>query len=476
MGDVVLDEIQGLVRTGFKRLTSARYLLFSVGDQAAARRWLGGLPLTSAGHRPAEERPTRAVQIAFTYAGLEILGLDQRALGDLSEELREGMVTDHRQRILGDHGDSDPESWTWGGPKNDPIHGALLLYAADGDQLEALASEVRAGAGVTWLDPALDTSWLPGDKEQFGFHDGVAQPNVLGVQAEQPGFDVVAPGEVLLGYPNQYGKLPRAPRIAGHSALLPGGNDFGRGGSYLVMRQLAQDVAGLWTWARETAERLHVADLFPAAEDPGVLVAAKMVGRWPNGAPLVRWPDAEPDTNDPDVVTDNSFRYFADDPHGLACPLGSHIRRANPRDWFLADDPTEALAVADHHRILRRGRAYGPPLVADMNTAELSRAPDDGASRGLMFLCLNANIGRQFEFVQHTWMNGPKFGGLHAGADPLVGDQKPETSARDLPPSFIIQAEPARLRCTDIRRFVTTCGGAYFFLPSIPAVRYLASL
>ena len=111
-----------------------------------------------------------------------------------------------------------------------------------------------------------------------------------------------------------------------------------------------------------------------------------------------------------------------------------------------------------------------------MDTALLSRAADDGVPRGLMFLCLNANIGRQFEFVQHTWMNGPKFGGLHAGADPLVGDQQPETSARDLPPSFVIQAKPARLRCTNIRRFVTTRGGAYFFLPSIPAVRYLASL
>jgi len=476
VGDVVLDEIQGLVRTGFKALTSARYLLFAVDDLQAARRWLGGLSVTSAGHRPADERPTRAVNIAFTYAGLKKLQLDQRALGDLSEELREGMITEHRKRILGDHGASDPKSWLWGGPGMAEIHGALLLFAADADELEALTGEARVADGITWLEPALDTSWLPGRKEQFGFHDGIAQPNLLGVHTEQPGFDVVAPGEVLLGYPNQYGKLPRAPRIDGRSELLPRGDDFGRGGSYLVFRQLEQKVADLWSWARETAERLHVGDLFPAAADPGICVAAKMVGRWPNGAPLVRWPDAEPDTGDPDVLTDNSFRYAADDPHGLACPLGSHIRRANPRDWFLADDPGEALAVADHHRILRRGRAYGPPLVADMDTALLSRAADDGVPRGLMFLCLNANIGRQFEFVQHTWMNGPKFGGLHAGADPLVGDQQPETSARDLPPSFVIQAKPARLRCTNIRRFVTTRGGAYFFLPSIPAVRYLASL
>ncbi len=475
-GDVVLDEIQGLVRTGFKALTSARYLLFNIVNKAAARQWLGGLTLTSAGHRAKGEQPTRAVQIAFTYAGLETLELEQRALDDLSEELREGMVTDHRQRILGDHGESDPDEWAWGGPKTAAIHGALLLYAANGDELETLTAEVRAAAGVTWLDPPLETSWLPGSKEHFGFHDGIAQPDLLGVHAEQPGFNVVAPGEVLLGYPNQYGKLPRAPCIAGRSDRLPGGNDFGRGGTYLVMRQLAQDVAKLWSWARETAERLHVAELFPAARDPGICVAAKMVGRWPNGAPLVRWPDAEPDTGDPDVVTDNSFRYFAEDPHGLACPLGSHIRRANPRDWFLADDPGSALEVADNHRIIRRGRAYGPPLVDDMDTAALSRAPHDGESRGLMFICLNANIGRQFELVQHTWLNGPKFGGMDAGADPLVGDQRPATSARDLPPSFVIQAEPARLRCTGIPSFVTTRGGAYFFLPSIPAVRYLASL
>ena len=294
VGDVVLDEIQGLVRTGFKALTSARYLLFAVDDLQAARRWLGGLSVTSAGHRPADERPTRAVNIAFTYAGLKKLQLDQRALGDLSEELREGMITEHRKRILGDHGASDPKSWLWGGPGMAEIHGALLLFAADADELEALTGEARVADGITWLEPALDTSWLPGRKEQFGFHDGIAQPNLLGVHTEQPGFDVVAPGEVLLGYPNQYGKLPRAPRIDGRSELLPRGDDFGRGGSYLVFRQLEQKVADLWSWARETAERLHVGDLFPAAADPGICVAAKMVGRWPNGAPLVRWPTPRP--------------------------------------------------------------------------------------------------------------------------------------------------------------------------------------
>jgi deferrochelatase/peroxidase EfeB len=95
---------------------------------------------------------------------------------------------------------------------------------------------------------------------------------------------------------------------------------------------------------------------------------------------------------------------------------------------------------------------------------------DDGVKRGLVFICLNADIERQFEFVQQTWLNNPVFSGLSEEVDPLVGN---------LPKGdciFTVQAQPLRSRVHDLTRFVTVKGGAYFFLPSMRALRYLASL
>ena len=103
-----------------------------------------------------------------------------------------------------------------------------------------------------------------------------------------------------------------------------------------------------------------------------------------------------------------------------------------------------------------------------------------------MFLCLNSDIERQFEFVQQTWVNNPVFGGLNGEVDPLIGNiNRTETSSVDPnPPAgeaqpdaiFTVQADPLRTRVHDLKRFVTVKGGAYFFLPSIRALRYLASL
>ena len=157
----------------------------------------------------------------------------------------------------------------------------------------------------------------------------------------------------------------------------------------------------------------------------------------------------------------NNFAYFDKDPHGLACPIGSHIRRSNPRD-ALGPDPPTALNSANRHRILRRGRSYGRHLENPM--------VDDGADRGLHFICLNSDIERQFEFVQQTWINNPVFAGLDGEVDPLVGNLKKGDAI------FTVQAEPLRHRVHNLSRFVVVKGGSYFFLPSIRALKYLASL
>jgi Dyp-type peroxidase family len=186
-------------------------------------------------------------------------------------------------------------------------------------------------------------------------------------------------------------------------------------------------------------------------------LGAKFVGRWMSGAPLVLSPKEDNDT----LKNENNFAYYANDPQGLACPIGSHVRRSNPRD-SLGSDPTTAVNSANRHRILRRGRSYGKRAADPM--------VEDGLERGLHFICLNSDIERQFEFVQQTWINNPVFSGLDGEVDPLVGNLSKGDSI------FTVQATPLRRRVPGLSRFVVMKGGAYFFLPGLRALKYLGSL
>ena len=216
---------------------------------------------------------------------------------------------------------------------------------------------------------------------------------------------------------------------------------------------MAQDVAKFWNFLDNATRDPH-GKSDPYARDR---LGAKFVGRWKSGAPLV----LSPKCDDRTLGEENNFAYFDKDAHGFSCPIGSHIRRANPRD-SLGPDAKTAFNSAKRHRILRRGRSYGhrleDPLV------------DDGLDRGLIFICLNSDIERQFEFVQQTWINNPVFGGLDGEVDPLIGN---------LPKGdciFTVQDQPLRTRVHNLSRFVTVKGGAYFFLPSIRALKYFSSL
>ena len=129
----------------------------------------------------------------------------------------------------------------------------------------------------------------------------------------------------------------------------------------------------------------------------------------------------------------------------------------------------KSIEVGKRHRILRRGREYGKPVNPEdlFNTnVPVGEEPD----RGLHFLCFCANIARQFEFIQHTWVNNANFNGLYDDTDPLLGVHSPNRG------TFTLQADPVRKRVTGLLRFVSVLGGAYFFMPGISAVRYLASL
>ncbi|MFI2206564.1 Dyp-type peroxidase [Streptomyces sp. NPDC020192] len=461
-----LDDIQGLVTRGYRTLTSACFLvLATAGPAATARAALGRLaPRVTNG---LSEPSDTAVNVALTSDGLRRLGLATPELNGFPYEFVVGMTDPDRSRFLGDVGESAPRYWQWGGPAGPPVHVLVMLYARDGGWLEQLEAEMRRevlAPGAFTETVRLGTVELTG-REHFGFRDGISQPLIEGLSkaaaARDGGTDgeqVVRAGEFVLGYPNEYGLLtdrPLLPPAYDPLGVLPrapeGGVDFGRNGSYLVFRQLRQNVEAFRDYL-DAETRRPDGSSDPAAQEA---LAARMLGRWPGGAPLVRAPEHD----DPALATDNGFGYYATDPDGLRCPLGAHIRRANPRDSL---DPrpgsADSVAVGRRHRLLRRGRPYGPDGTGD--------APD---ARGLHFLGLNANISRQFEFIQHTWLDNPNFNGLHDGPDPIVAPRQDRRS------TFTEQGRPFRTRHLGLPQFVTVQGGAYFFLPGLKALHCLCT-
>jgi Dyp-type peroxidase family len=461
-------DVQGLVSRGYGGLGSARILLLSLGPPDAGRAWLRDL---AARVTPADRsKPPSAVNVAFTSSGLRALGARTAALDGFSTEFREGITQEHRTRILGDVGPSAPETWDWGGPGGPAVDAALLVYAPDAGALSALAGQELAAAtshGLTAVRRLDATPLGDPNREHFGFADGISQPTIAGLHPAGLPANTVKAGEFVLGYPNEYGyRTPRPvlPASADPDRVLfrdpdTGGPDLGMNGTYLVLRQIAQDVRGFWTYL----DRITRGPGGAPDTDARVALAARWVGRWPGGAPLV----VSPERDDPAMAARNDFGYHQADPDGLRCPLGAHIRRAHPRDSLDPEPGTErSIAVDRRHRIVRRGRSYGPQATPE----ELFAAPAgaDEQERGLHFISVNANISRQFEFLQQTWLNNPKFAGLYDDADVIVG------RAADGGASFTVQGRPVRRRLVDVPRFTAVRGGAYLFMPGLAALRYLA--
>jgi deferrochelatase/peroxidase EfeB len=311
------------------------------------------------------------------------------------------------------------------------------------------------------------------NREAFGFADGISQPIIRGTRrwiAMRDANHVVEPGEIVLGYPDNRRRLPPSPSVLAADDpdhLLPSfgsdpfrerpdfsrpqptsERDFGRNGAFLVVRQLAQDKSGFRRFVEAAARRLDGDARAPA--DPvrrREWIMAKLVGRWPDGTSLVRYPHAPGTADDRLARPDNDFLYGADDRSGLRCPLGAHIRRMNPRD-SLAPEQAETIAITNRHRILRVGRNY-----------------KQGREAGIFFMCLNADIERQFEFVQQTWARGSAFHGLDNEVDCLA--PRGATSCISIPtPEGSIVLER-------MKNFVAVRGGGYFFMPGRRAIRFL---
>ena len=494
---IVFEDIQGLVRFAHGRLSETSFLLLEVTDASAARAWLRSAPVTTAAL--VSPLPATALQLAFTADGLRALEVPDAVIEDFSDEFIYGMCSDEsRSRRLGDSGANAPGNWAWGGQAEDHPHLLLMLYALPG-RLESWQASVQGTEfeRAFRLRQKLPTFSL-GAIEPFGFVDGISQPSIDWERKQSTDLhqrdryaNLLAAGEVLLGYPNEYGEYTQRPLIDPQddpgSGILPaaeeapGFRDFGCNGSYLVVRQLHQDVPKFWQFVdREAGSN--------SAERERL--AALMVGRQRDGTPLIP-PCSEsiPGIDDSeDSIAGNRFT-FEHDPDGHQCPVSAHIRRSNPRSGdfppgvsglisrlirilgFARKHPREDLVASTRfHRIVRRGRTYGSLLTVE--DAVKPGAPE--GERGLQFICLVANISRQFEFVQNAWAMSAKFGGVHNQSDPLLGNRQPleDGSATD---RFCIPAKQGPARCLrGLPQFVTVRGGAYFFMPGIRALRYIA--
>lgn len=489
MNPVDYSDVQGLARFGYGKLVEASYLLLRIRDAAAARAWLAAAPVSTAEYR--QTPPGTALQIAFTSSGLRAMGVPESTLAGFSAEFRTGMAgEDSRSRRLGDIGANQPGAWLWGRPEQ-AIDLVLMLYAkAD---LPSFLRDIQTGAwaGAFEIVWTLSTDDM-GEREPFGFRDGISQPEFdwerrqAVVSTTVTYANRIALGELLLGYPNEYGYYTDRPLLeAGQDSKddlfaaedEPSKKDLGRNGAYLVLRQLEQDVRGLWQYLDRAAG---------GNAEERYRVAAAMVGRTVDGEPLI--PPSQSTAAEQPGQPRNAFTYDSD-PQGTRCPFGAHIRRANPRNADLFGHPSgpiatlgsrlaiplpglreDVVASTRFHRVLRRGREYGSALPPE---SALEPAPAGDMPRGLQFACLCANIGRQFEFIQNAWLMSTRFGALTEESDPLLGNR---AAVGDCPVTgnFSIPREgKLSQRLTGMPQFVTVRGGAYFFMPSLRGLRFM---
>jgi Dyp-type peroxidase family len=434
-----LADIQYIVLARAPAVTG-RYEFLSFRDAAGARAWLAGIldRVPSVEHVRRSMREDQSwVSVAFTWNGLRALGLQEDSLGSFPEEFRQGMAS--RADVLGDEGEHHPKHWV-GGLGTGQVHAIAVLFARNAEERERCVAEHRALVArcsgvevVSFLD--LDaTPPFEYAHDHFGYRDRLSQPVVEGSGDEPtPGSGApLKPGEFILGYEDENGAVSSQPHPA----------ELARNGTYMAYRRLEEHVGRFRDFLREHGKTTEGEEL----------LAAKLMGRWRSGAPLVHRPDQDDPALGADPQKNNDFNYKNEDPLGYAVPLGSHIRRMNPRD---------TAANMNRRRMIRRGGTYGSALPEG--------APDDGVERGIAAFVICASLVRQFEFAQNVWVNDRNFHELGNERDPFVG-------AHDGTFEYKIPKRPVRRTIKGLPAFTTCRGGEYFFLPGLKALRYLAGL
>lgn len=506
-----VDQIQANIAPGF-RFPFQEVIAVKCGESAARTIISSCLPqitMMREAFNFHDERLEKKQAYNFSVASFEAMESDpvwlNVALGKrLLDELGESSAADfdnsfrlgldRRSFTLGDPRDpaseGHKENWLVGGPENQADI-VLILGSSSESMLDSAVGETSnrvadAGGDIIYHERGRR---LDGDKEHFGFRDGVSQPGVRGLVSQSPdryltprkvqnlptgpewaspGKPLVWPGEFILGYPRQDANDFRKPRQP-----VANLNPFLKDGSFLVFRRLKQDVRLF----REETELLA----YQLSAQPGFQwftpdsFRANVVGRWPDGSLLVRYPDSLPVPSPSDdemdyfqyanplpdaTLADGSIITGTDgDPGGRKCPFHGHIRKINPRD------ATTDLG-SDRHtltlRILRRGIPFGPPYDDD---------PDE-TDRGLLFICYQSSIRDQFEELTTKWVNSvvnPE-PGTNEGFDMVIGQNGVATNRERF---CIFQAGNATESVSTTCDWVIPTGGGYFFAPSKQALTNL---
>lgn len=433
---------------------------------------------------------TGAVSIGFSAAGVrKMLGAEHRVVTQMPGPFAMGMH--ERAGRLGDCERESPDHWRWtdGDAGERTVDVLLAVYSADPDTHQRSLRRHQGMAKLFGLrlvhrqtaDP-LEPGGFP--RDHFGFRDGIVQPVIAGAikaDRERNPLDVIATGEMIYGYRNAQGFFPppiavsaeqdlhdllpdlartaeRYPRFGRRRSRRPDTDlrDFGRNGSFMAVRVLEQHPEAFQSSCLKAAERIkldyrHVKGTVSVPIDER-WVAAKLVGRWHSGASLIGNP-VNPDYDGYTVQPrDYVLNLGRDDPRGLQCPLGSHVRRANPRDSLLPGDEQE-IGIVNRHRLMRRGRSYGA----------------NDSERGLFFIAICEDLERQFEFVQRSWLQASGFHELNGENDPLIGQRTSDGG------TFSIPTHGGTIVARGLSNFTTLRAGGYFFLPSRSALRFMAN-
>jgi len=431
-----LDDIQHFLLTRTPTL-AARYEFLTFRKPASGRAWLTGLvDKVGTGKSVGSASPdSRWVTLAFTWNGLRALGLDDASLATFPEEFRQGMGA--RAEVVGATGANHPDHWV-GELASPELHAIAILFARDVAERERCIREhdqyLAQIGGVDRLSGLDLEAIYPGEpREHFGYLDRLTHPVIEGTgEVSPPGtLPPIKAGEFFLGYVDESGSQP----------AMPQPETLSRNGSYLAYLRLQEHVGAFRDFLRQQGQ----------TREEQELVAAKLMGRWRSGAPLVLAPQKDDPALGRDLQRTNNFDYGKMDPYGYGCPVGSHIRRMNPRD---------TVESMNRHQLIRRGGTYGPRLPED--------APEDGVERGIAAFIGCASLIRQFEFAMNVWANDPNFKNLGNERDPIIGTQ-------DGTFDMSIPRRPVRRNIKGLPAFTTIRGGAYFFLPGVRALRFLAT-
>jgi Dyp-type peroxidase family len=435
---VELDDIQATVLRYRPEPYYGTHVMLRVDDVRAGRGFLRRLTphVDSAAEWWQAGEPW--ISVAITYSGLVALGVPEDSLKTFPEAFRVGMAA--RADQLVDHGDNDPKYWEphFG---TGEIHIGVSVFS-DSEMtwhrtMDSARRHYQGRPGLTVLTEQ-DFGAQPGDLNPLGYRDSIGQPAIEGSGVEPlPGQGpAIKAGEFILGYPGEAGVPLPAPQP----------EVLGRNSTYVGLRKYQSRVGTFNRFLQANAE----------TEDERELLAAKLVGRWRSGAPLTLAPDQDDPALGADPQRNDDFTYAADR-HGRQVPLGSHMRRMNPRDTEMA-----RLADVNVHRIIRRSTTYGAPYDQDANSSQ-----DDETPRGLHFIFISAKAMATLEFLQREWINDGDFMSLGAERDPNVGLQEDDAT-------FTIPKDPVRHRVHGIEMFNVLRGGEYFFMPSLSALKWIA--